>query len=424
MSGKNKKQLPQSLINKIKKERENDLKIQEKIKEQERLIKEEALKKEEEERLREQLLKEKAERKKIRLRENKKKKKIEEKQEKNKAIIARLEMNKTNDKNIILNVSPILISQNTDKELRSPICCVLGHVDTGKTSLLDKIRNSTVQLREFGGITQQIGVTYIPQNIFNKDKEELLVPGLLIMDTPGHSAFMNMRSRGSSICDIAILVVDITHGIEPQTDECLSLLKTNKIPFIVALNKVDLINGNEGLKYKIQEISTAFAERGFNAFLASTNPDTKRNVSLVPVSAKSGAGIPDLLYFIASLTQRLLKRQLTIGYSSEDFKCLVMEIKNIIGLGKVLDVILINGTLSVKDNVVVYGKNGPVFTKIKSIFSPPLLTEMRTTNNYDMVTNVTASRGIRITLKHNINVIPGTNIYKYTELACNCRTSK
>ena len=352
MSGKNKKQLPQSLINKIKKERENDLKIQEKIKEQERLIKEEALKKEEEERLREQLLKEKAERKKIRLRENKKKKKIEEKQEKNKAIIARLEMNKTNDKNIILNVSPILISQNTDKELRSPICCVLGHVDTGKTSLLDKIRNSTVQLREFGGITQQIGVTYIPQNIFNKDKEELLVPGLLIMDTPGHSAFMNMRSRGSSICDIAILVVDITHGIEPQTDECLSLLKTNKIPFIVALNKVDLINGNEGLKYKIQEISTAFAERGFNAFLASTNPDTKRNVSLVPVSAKSGAGIPDLLYFIASLTQRLLKRQLTIGYSSEDFKCLVMEIKNIIGLGKVLDVILINGTLSVKDNEI------------------------------------------------------------------------
>ncbi|KAI8569233.1 hypothetical protein RHMOL_Rhmol02G0262200 [Rhododendron molle] len=184
----------------------------------------------------------------------------------------------------------------SEANLRSPICCIMGHVDTGKTKLLDCIRGTNVQEGEAGGITQQIGATYFPaENIRERTKElkadaKLKVPGLLVIDTPGHESFTNLRSRGSGLCDIAILVVDIMHGLKPQTIESLNLLKMRNTKFIVALNK----------------IITQFKEQGLNTELYYKNKEMGETFSIVPTSAISGEGIPDLLLLLVQWTQKTM----------------------------------------------------------------------------------------------------------------------
>ena len=135
--------------------------------------------------------------------------------------------------------------------IRQPIVCVLGHVDTGKTLLLDKIRKTSVQAREAGGITQHIGASFFPVDTLKQlcgpllfmVKGEIEIPGLLVVDTPGHEAFTNLRKRGGSVADIAILVIDALRGFETQTYECIEILKARKTPFLVATNKIDRIPG-------------------------------------------------------------------------------------------------------------------------------------------------------------------------------------
>ncbi|KAJ3500406.1 hypothetical protein NLJ89_g9810 [Agrocybe chaxingu] len=256
------------------------------------------------------------------------------------------------------------LAARSKDNLRSPICYILGHVDTGKTKLLDKIH---VQEGEAGGITQQIGATYFPAEaiktktaVMNRDnQQEYKIPGLLIIDTPGHESFTNLRSRGSSLCNIAILVVDIMHGLEVQTLESLRLLRDRKTPFIVALNKIDRIYGwvatpdgafRESLakqscsvqrefEDRLSKTILAFAEEGLNACLYYEDKNMGRNVSLVPTSAITGEGVPDMIMLLVNLTQRRMSDRLV--YLSE-LECTVLEVKVIEGLGTTIDVVLSN----------------------------------------------------------------------------------
>eukprot|EP01117_Protostelium_nocturnum_P008324 TRINITY_DN2973_c0_g1_i2.p1 TRINITY_DN2973_c0_g1~~TRINITY_DN2973_c0_g1_i2.p1 ORF type:complete len:914 (-),score=376.02 TRINITY_DN2973_c0_g1_i2:347-3025(-) len=324
--------------------------------------------------------------------------------------------------------------EDDDEGLRSPICCVLGHVDTGKTKLLDKIRRTNVQLGEAGGITQQIGATFFPMDklrdltnrVKNAEKMEVKVPGLLIIDTPGHESFSNLRSRGNALCDIAVLVQDITAGkIEKQTLESLNMLKKRKTPFIIALNKVDRIfqwvnspNApiQDALKKqeqsaliefedKVKIVKTIFAEQGLNAELYYRNKDHKKVINIVPTSAITGEGIPDMLMLLVALTQKLLTKKLL---SISKLQCTVLEVKMTEGLGCSIDVILVNGTLREGDKIVVCGLNGPIVTNIRALLTPESMKEMRVKSQFVHHKVIHASQGVKISAPDLEHAIAGS----------------
>lgn len=368
--------------------------------------------------------------------------------------------------------------------LRSPICCILGHVDTGKTKLLDKIRQTNVQEGEAGGITQQIGATYFPMDAVLQKTEmlranlsepvEYKLPGLLIIDTPGHESFTNLRTRGSSLCNIAVLVVDIMHGLEPQTLESLGLLRQRKTPFVVALNKIDRLFGwkampnypvQESLKHqephviaefndRVQKTIAAFMEQGLNSCLYYENKNIAKYVSLIPtrywrkewkvygvvpqfpfifVSAITGEGVPDLLHLLISLTQSRMTASLM--YLSE-LECTVLEVKVIEGLGTTIDVILSNGVLNEGDRIVVCGLNGPIVTtvslwsskgnfavlptncatcllllkQVRALLTPQPLRELRIKSAYVKNKTVKAALGIKISAADLEKAIAGSRL--------------
>jgi translation initiation factor 5B len=327
------------------------------------------------------------------------------------------------------------LAARSEDNLRSPICCILGHVDTGKTKLLDKIRQTNVQEGEAGGITQQIGATYFPVDalkqktaVVNKDGSfEFKVPGLLIIDTPGHESFSNLRSRGSSLCNIAILVVDIMHGLEPQTLESMRLLRDRRTPFIVALNKIDRLYGwkkidNNGFeeslnmqskgvqnefRTRLEATKLAFAEQGFNSELFYENKSMARNVSLVPTSAHTGEGVPDMLKLLTKLSQERMTNSLM--YLSE-VECTVLEVKVIEGLGTTIDVILSNGILREGDRIVLCGLNGPIVTNIRALLTPAPLKELRLKSQYVHNKEVKAALGVKIAANDLEHAIAGSRL--------------
>ncbi|RLN31136.1 eukaryotic translation initiation factor 5B-like [Panicum miliaceum] len=321
-------------------------------------------------------------------------------------------------------------SNGVDRELRAPICCILGHVDAGKTKLLDCIRRSNVQGGEAGGITQQIGATYLPvENIRERTSLKAVatikVPGLLVIDTPGHQSFSNMRLRGSSLCDIAVVVVDITRGLEKQTIESLDLLKHRNVGFIVALNKVDRLHGwktcpnapiakalknqsedvQSEFKWRVTEVVTQLKENGFNAALYYENKKMKEVVNIVPTSAVSAEGIPDLLLLLVRWVPEIMMDRLTYVNNVE---CTVLEVNEDKDFGTTIDVVLINGALSKGDRIVVCTKQGPVTTNIRYLLTPYPMKELKAKGVYKHHEELKAAQGVKIAVRGLRHAIAGT----------------
>jgi len=298
----------------------------------------------------------------------------------------------------------------------------MGHVDTGKTKLLDKIRRTNVQDNEAGGITQQIGATYFPaENLLKAtarlrekhEKMQIKVPGLLIIDTPGHESFTNLRNRGSSLCDIAILVVDIMHGLEPQTLESLRMIRDKEVPFIVALNKIDRIFGwkedadapflstlekqdeqaKAEFEQRLRSTITLFNEEGLNAEVYYKNKHFKDFISLVPTSAITGEGIPDMLGLITQLCQKMIGDRIMYR---EEIQATVLEVKVVEGHGTTIDIVLVNGELSTGDTICVCGLNGPIVTNIRALLTPQPMKEIRVKGTYQSHKKIRAAMGIKV----------------------------
>jgi len=320
------------------------------------------------------------------------------------------------------------------KYTRQPIVSVLGHVDHGKTTLLDFIRGSTVAARESGAITQHIGATEVPIDSIQKVCGDLLkekkftLPGLLFIDTPGHHAFTTLRSRGGSLADIAILIVDITEGFKPQTYESINILKQYKTPFIIAANKIDAISGwqkNEGIaKNRIEnqrvnvknvfeenlyEMIGSLSENKINSNLYFKISDFRKTVGIIPISAKTGEGIPELLMVLVGLAQRFLEEKLQI--ESGPGRGTVLEVKEEQGLGKTIDTIIYNGTIRDDDEIAIGTMGEPIITRIRALLKPKPMDEIRDPRErFDSVKEVHAASGIKIASPDLENVIPGAPI--------------
>jgi translation initiation factor 5B len=306
---------------------------------------------------------------------------------------------------------------------RQPIVCVLGHVDTGKTSLLDTLRKTTVQAREAGGMTQHIGASFFPVEtlkqligpLLSNFKSGIEIPGLLIVDTPGHEAFTNLRRRGGSVADIAILVVDILKGFEAQTFECIEILKARKTPFIVAVNKIDRIPGwkpqqstpflksyagqdrfvREDFDNRLYQVMGEFSRLGFKTDRFDHIRDFTINVALVPTSAKTGEGLAELVMVLVGLTQQFLKVRLQTTEGAA--KGSVLEVKEEPGLGLTLNTIVYDGTLRRDDLVVVGGREGAISARVRALLVPKPLDEMRDPRDkFSSVDCVFASAGVKV----------------------------
>ena len=319
--------------------------------------------------------------------------------------------------------------------IRKPIVTFLGHVDTGKTSLQDYIRQSTMAEREAGLITQHVGASSVPLTTIKRIcgalleslKIDITIPGLLFIDTPGHEAFTNLRKRGGNLADIAVLVIDVNEGFKPQTRESIQILKQYRTPFIVALNKVDLVPGFQQKNMPIAQLLDSqgdsfkknfdtkfytilgqfYEEFGINVERFDKVEDYTKQVVVVPCSAKTGDGIPELLMMLTGLAQRFLGDCLRCDI--EGFaKGTVLEVKEEKGIGKSLDVIIYDGNLKKGDMIVIGGVDKPIVTKVKCLFEPKALSEMRDKKTkFESTDQIFAATGVKISAPEIENVIAG-----------------
>lgn len=316
-------------------------------------------------------------------------------------------------------------------EYRSPLFTIMGHVDTGKTTLLDYLRKTSVQSHEVGGITQQIGATILTKNIILKqigsleseDEFDIKVPGLLMVDTPGHEAFKNLRKLGSKLADIALVIVDLLHGLEPQTIESIKLLNESNTPYMFVLNKIDRLYGwkkdilddktktnsknikeiielqdlnvQEEFKAKYNNIKTQIMTQGINNELYWNNTSPTDTISVIPISAITGDGISDLLKVIINYSQTVMNQQILWNAKLD---CIVMELSNIEGQGLTADCIIKNGCLEKGDIIKFKSKlnNDIIYSKIKTILITQENTDSKSTSKFISYDKVKEARGIKI----------------------------
>ena len=322
--------------------------------------------------------------------------------------------------------------------IRQPIVCVLGHVDTGKTLMLDQIRKSSVQAREVGGMTQHIGASFFPAETLIeicgpllKDKKwKVQIPGLLVIDTPGHEAFANLRKRGGAVADIAILLIDILKGFEAQTQECIDILKARKTPFLVAANKIDRIPGwkpkpgeafsssyqnqdayvRKDLDEHLYTIMGNFSRIGFRVDRFDKISDFTRTIAIIPISAKTGEGIPELLAVLVGLTQEYMRDRLQV--TEGPAKGAVLEVKEETGLGITINAIIYDGILQKDDIIVVGGKEKPILTKVRAVLLPKPLDEIRDPRDkFSSVDTVSAAAGVKIAAPNLEDALAGAPLY-------------
>lgn len=322
----------------------------------------------------------------------------------------------------------------TPNQLRTPIVAVLGHVDAGKTSFLDKVRSTNVAAKEAGFITQHIGATEVPVQtikdiagpLVQKFGFTLNVPGLLFIDTPGHEAFTNLRERGSSIADLAVLMVDAQKGLQPQTKEAMTILRNYKVPFIVCVNKIDIIDGYEShagsflanlaqqshavqakLDERIYTILGELFDAGFQSERFDRLHDTTKEIAMIPICANTGEGLPETLVFLAGLAQKFLEQNLKLE-ANGPAKGTCLEVREEKGLGTTLDVILYDGKLSVGDVFVIAGKNGVIETKVRALLRPNVLTDIRAAEKFVNVKEVYAATGVKISAPNLDEALAGS----------------
>ena len=320
-------------------------------------------------------------------------------------------------------------------QLRTPIVAVLGHVDHGKTSLLDRIRGSAVIEGEAGAITQHIGATEVPLETVSEVAGELItpeefdLPGLLFIDTPGHHSFSTLRARGGSLADIAILVIDVNDGCQPQTLEALEILRRTETPFVVAANKIDTVAGwradedspirptyegqgdrtRQFLDEALYELIGELSDEGFPADLYWRLQDFRQTIGVVPVSAETGEGVPDILTVLMGLSQRYMREAMAVDVHGPGAGT-VLEVTDERGFGTTIDVVMYDGTIREGDEIVVGTAGEPIVSEVRALLKPRQLTEFRAERSFETVEDVGAASGVKIAAADLEDAIAGAPV--------------